>query len=150
MEAGLDDEIKDFYDRGHTAAVIGDEAFLTWVREKKLQKLDEKVFVDQVLPGTLTMAHLTQLVAAYYKMDSTRLTQVVKGPKKGLLARKVAMYLCQQLGGYRLTDIMHTFGLSNVGSVSFITTQIRKRISEAPDFAKTIQRIQRYVIKQAT
>ena len=70
--------------------------------------------------------------------------------KKGLLARKVAMYLCQQLGGHRLTDIMSKFGLSNVGSVSFITTQIRKRINEQPDFAKTIQRLTHNVIKQVT
>ena len=66
------------------------------------------------------------------------------------LARKVAMYLCQQLGGYRLAAIRDAFGLSNVGSVSFITTQIRKRIHENPDFAETIQRMKRYVIKKAT
>ena len=150
VEAGLDDDIKDFFDRGRTATVIGNEDFVTWVREKKWQKLDDKGFVTQVLPGRLTMDALVPLVATYYKLDAKQLTQVVKGPKKGLLARKVAMYLCQQLGGHRLTDIMHTFGLSNVGSVSFITTQIRKRINEQPDFAKTIQQITQYVIKQAT
>jgi len=89
-------------------------------------------------------------VAAYYKVETTIVTTVVKGPKKGALARKVAMYLCQQLGGYRLADIRDAFGLSNVGSVSFITTQIRKRINENPDFAKTIQRMNVYVIKKAT
>ncbi|WP_454063528.1 hypothetical protein [Candidatus Nitrospira salsa] len=85
-----------------------------------------------------------------YKINTTILTTVVKGPKKGLLARNVAIYLCQQLGSYRLADSRETLGLSNVGSVSFITTQIRKRISESSDFAKTIQQIQRYVIKKAT
>ena len=49
-----------------------------------------------------------------------------------------------------MADIRDAFGLSNVGSVSFITTQIRKRINENPDFAKTIQRINAYVIKKAT
>ena len=34
--------------------------------------------------------------------------------------------------------------------MSFITTQLRKRINENPDFAKTIQRINLYLIKQAT
>ena len=58
--------------------------------------------------------------------------------------------MCQQLGGYRLADIMDAFGLSNVGSVSFLPTQIRKRIKDTLDFAKTMQRIQRYVIKQAS
>jgi len=150
VEAGVDDEIKELYQRGHPATVIGDKAFLPWVREQKLQEVADKVVVNQVFPCTLTMAHIINLVAAYYKLDAAQLTQVVKGPQKGLLARKVAMYLCQQLGGYRLADIMRSFGLSHVGSVSFITTQIRKRHNETPDFAKTIQRIKRYLMKHAT
>jgi len=63
------------------------------------------------------------------------LTEIVKGPKKGLLARKVAMYLCQQLEGYRLAEIMRPFGASNIGSVSFITTLILKRIKESEEFS---------------
>ena len=83
-------------------------------------------------------------------MAPTRLTTVVKGPTKGLLARKLAMYLCQQLGGHRLTDIMDEFQLSNVGSVSFITSQIRKQSQDNPALAKTVQQLKRYVIKHAT
>ncbi len=150
VEAGLDDEMKDFYQRGHTPAVIGDDAFLTWVRQSPLREVDDKVFVEHVLPGKLGMDQIIRLVATYYQVDARALTTVVKGPQKGMLARKVAMYLCQQLGGYRLMDIMRAFGLSNVGSVSFITAQIRKRITETSHFAKTIQRIKHYVIKHAT
>ena len=40
-----------------------------------------------------------------------------------------------------LIDIMRTFGLSNVGSVSFITTQIRMRSKENTGFSKALQRI---------
>jgi len=133
----------------HTAAVIGDQEFITWVRENKLRDVKDKVLVAQVLPGTLSIAHIIRLVAAYYNIEPTILTEVVKGPKKGLLARKVAMYLCQQLGGSRLTEIMRPFGLSNIGSVSFITTQIRKRIKESKEFATVIQRVKRYIIKHA-
>jgi len=89
------------------------------------------------------------LVADYYNVDLAVLTEVVKGPKKGLLARKVAMYMCQQLGGYRLAEIMRQFGLSHIGSVSFITTQIRKRIKEHKAFAQAMQRVKRYIMKHA-
>lgn len=130
--------------------MMGNEAFLTWVRKRQLQEVDDKVIVTQVLPNTLSMARINQLVAEYYKVEATRLTTVVKGPKKGLLARKVAMYLCQQLGGYSLIDIMRTFGLSDVGSVSFITTQIRMRSKENTGFSKALQRIKQDIIKHAT
>ena len=36
------------------ATVLGDEDFVTWVRETKWQKLDDKGFVAQVLPGPLS------------------------------------------------------------------------------------------------
>jgi len=150
VEAGIDDDLEDLYDRDRTAAVMGDEAFRTWVRERPLQEVDDNVFVAQVLPNTLSMTRINQLVAEYDKVEATRLTTVVKGPKKGLLARKVAMYLCQQLGGSSLTDIMRTFGLSHVGSVSFITTQIRKRSQANTVFSTTLQRMKRYIIKHAT
>ena len=150
VEAGIDEELKDFYARDRTAAVLGDQAFVTWVRERQLPEVDDNAFVAHVLPTPLSIPHITHLVAEYYKVEASRFTAVVKGPQKGLLARKVAMYVCQQLGGYRLTDIMHTFGLANVGSVSFITTQIRRRGKENPAFAKTLQQIKRYIIKHAT
>jgi len=149
VEAGLADDIKEFYDRGHTASVMGQQDFLHWLRKSQLREVDDKVLVAQVFPGPLSIAAIIQLVAAYYKVDPAVLTAVVKGPKKGLLPRKVAMYLCQQLGGYPLADIMRPFGLSNIGSVSFITTQIRKRRKADKEFCQTLQRMQRYIIKHA-
>jgi len=62
VEAGVDDKIKDFYNRDRTAAVLGDDTFLTWVRESHMQDVDEKVFVAQVLPNTLSMDRIIQLV----------------------------------------------------------------------------------------
>jgi len=52
------------------------------------------------------MDAIIQWVAAYYNVAPAVLTAVVKGPKQGLLPRKVALYRCQQLGGYPLAEIM--------------------------------------------
>ena len=72
-----------------------------------------------------------------------------KGPKQGLLPRTVALYRCQQLGGYRLADIMCPFGLSTSGSVSFITTQIRKQRKENKECVQTLQQVKGYILKHA-
>ncbi len=95
------------------------------------------------------MAAIIQWVAAYYNVAPAVLPAVVKGPKQGLLPRKVALYRCQQLGGYRLTEIMRSFGLSNSGSVSFITTQIRKQRKDNKEFFQTLQQVKRYILKHA-
>ena len=89
VEAGVDDEIKEFYHRSHTAAVLGDQAFITWVRESQLQEVADKVLTTQVLPGTFSIDHIIRLVADYDNVKPAVLTEVVQGPKKGVLARKV-------------------------------------------------------------
>lgn len=60
------------------------------------------------------------------------------------------MYLYQQLRGYRLVAIMRTFELSNIGFVSFIRAQIRKRNNENTEFVYTMLHIKRSIIKHAT
>ncbi len=60
----------------------------------------------QVFSGSLAIAAIIQLVAAYYNVAPAVLPAVVKGPKQVLLPRKVALYRCQQLGGYWLADLM--------------------------------------------
>ena len=52
VEAGLDDDMKEFYDSSHTAAVLGEKEFVNWVRESKLPEVQGKVLMAQVLPGT--------------------------------------------------------------------------------------------------
>ncbi len=150
VEAGVDDELTDFYQRSHTAAVLGDHEFITRLREGKMPKVDDKAFIAQVLPHTFSINHINRWVATYYKLETASLTKMVKGPQKGLLARKVAMYFCQQLGGHRLADIMRAFGLSNIGSVSFITSQIRQHIKQDKAFAQAIRRVKRYLMTQVT
>ena len=103
----------------------------------------------QVFPGSLAIAAIIPLVTAYYNVAPAVLPAVVKGPKQGLLPRKVALYRCQQLGGYRLADIMSPFGLSNIGSVSFITTQIHKQRKENKEFFQTLQQVKGYILKHA-
>lgn len=149
VEAGLDDDMKELYDRSQTAAVLGEQEFINWVREGKLPEGKDKVLVAQVLPGTLSMAHIIWLVVDYYHVEPTVLTEIVKGPKKGLLARKVAMSMCQQLGDYRLAEIMRPLGLSNSGSVNFITTQICKRIKASQEFSQAIQYVKQQFIQRA-
>ena len=80
------------------------------------------------------MDAIIQLFAASYNVAPAVLPAVVKGPKQGLLPRKVALYRCQQLGDYPLAEIMRSFGLGNIGSVSFITTQTRKRRKDNKEF----------------
>ena len=66
------------------------------------------------------------------------------------MARKVAMYLCQQMGGYALEDIGTLFGLANRGSVSFITSQIHNTIKRDPALEREISQLKDYIVNNVT
>ena len=83
VEAGVDDEPKEFYDRGHTASVMGSHAFLHWLRKSQLREVEDKVLVAQVFPGSLAIAAIIPLVAAYYNVALAVLRQSSKDPRKG-------------------------------------------------------------------
>ena len=67
------------------------------------------------------MERVTKIVAKYFKTPEKKLRTDNKGPTKGNEARKLAMYLCQELSGVTLREIAEYFGLKHIGSVSFIT-----------------------------
>jgi hypothetical protein len=60
------------------------------------------------------------------------------------------MYLCQQLAMAKLADIASPFQLGHVGSVSFITHQIRRRTKEDLRLRQQIKRLIKSIVKQAT
>jgi len=150
VEQGIDEEIEQFYNRGNMASVIGNKDFIKWLRETKVPELEEGQRVKNILSKPFSTKQITQLVADYYKRDVNELTQMVKGPKKGLKARKVAMYLCQQLGGHKLDEIMVLFGLSTIGSVSYTTSNMRKSLSDNASLEKEVQKIKNHIIDKAT
>jgi len=146
---GIDQDIQQFYGRRNTAAVIGGKTFLSWLTGNHVPELDEKSYIEQVFPKALSVALIIQSVSKCYKQTPASIVKVSRGPQKGLVARNVAIYLCQQLAGFQLKDIMTHFGLTNIGSVSFITSQVRKRIQIDPEFSAEIDWMKKYIINNA-
>ena len=89
-------------------------------------------------------------VADDYAVSVMEVTRLIKGPQKDNEARKLAMYLCQQLAMAKLTDIATAFQLEHVGSVSFITHQVRKCAKYNERVRQQIERLIKSIVKQAT
>ena len=65
-------------------------------------------------------------------------------------ARKIVMYLCQELSGVYLKGIQEYFNLSHIGSVSFNTSTIRKKRKADKRFGKKIDKVVGLIAKQAS
>ena len=146
---GVDEEIAQYYQRGNMTAIIGGKDFKAWVYDELLPELEVEEKGQVILPN-ITMGAIVKGVASTCHTTPERLRTVVKGPQKGNDARKIAMYLCQELADVKLKDIAEFFKLSHVGSVSFITHQVRKKKRENKAFLRRINEIIKSIMKQAT
>ena len=144
---GMDDDILRYYQRGNLASIIGGKDFRSWVYDNLLPELEAQEKGRRIQPD-MTMAMIVKGVARFFDTQPETLRKVIKGPQKGNEARKIAMYLCQEMADVRLKDIAEYFNLNHIGSVSFITHQVRKRQNRG--LTRTVDTVVKSIMKQAT
>ena len=135
--AGVDDETAKFYSKGNMASVMGDKEFKQWVYEERLPQLAAEQ-ESRVTGADLTMEQVVSSIANEYCVTENDIIKMVRGRQKENEARKLAMYLCQELVAAKLADIAIVFHLSQIGAVSFITHQVRKRAQEDKQFSRRV------------
>ena len=108
--AGVDQETADFYRKGHMATLIGGKGFKEWVYEELLPEL-EVVNKGRIVQPDLSMIQVIKGVTSHYDILEVDITKRTKGPQQENKPRKMAMYLCQELSGAKLTEIVAQFNL---------------------------------------
>ena len=146
---GVDEETAKFHRKGNMAGIFGDAAFKEWVYEELLPELTAEG-KSRVVQPDLTMQQVTDGVAAYYKTSTKEMRKISRGPQTENEARKIAMYLCQELAAAKLREIADYFNLNHAGSVSFITHQIRHKKRQNKRFHHTVEGLIKSLINQAT
>jgi len=124
---GNDEETLSIYNKGNVTSVIGDKDF-----KKKLIKQKKKLKVNtelaQLLSDRPTSDEIIGAVANVFKVKKSDITNRKVGRQTANLPRKVAIYLCQQLGDMSLNSIIQVFGFTHVGSVSPAIKDIRDEL----------------------
>jgi len=145
----VDEETASLYLKGNLPSVIGCSAFKANVANERLTNLSSIKKIRVVQPN-VSIGSVTKCVAQYYKTTEKELRKVIKGPMKGNKPRKIAMYLCQEVSGAKLREIALYFELKHIGSVSFITHQIRKERNSSSSFDKEVELVVTYIVKKVT
>lgn len=99
------------------------------------------------IQADLTIQDVIKGVAVFYGVDADDIIKVTRGPQPENEARKVAMYLCQELSAAKLIEIADHFNLSNINSVSSITHQVRKKIAENKRHKQSVNRLIKSLIR---
>jgi REP element-mobilizing transposase RayT len=145
---GVDDDILRYYQRGNQTSILGEKDFRAWVYDNLLPELEAEE-KGPIIQSDISMELIVKGVADWFQTKPAELTCVIKGPQKGNEGRKIAMYLCQEMAHVKLKDIAAYFNLGHIGSVSFVTHQIRKKKKEDIQLARTMDAVIASIIKRA-
>jgi chromosomal replication initiation ATPase DnaA len=77
-------------------------------------------------------------VSEYYGLQRGDIYKVKEGRGQSNQPRKIAMYIAQHIGGHRLTDIAHAFGLSHYGGVSYANYMLKAEMKEDRRLSRTV------------
>lgn len=121
VESGIDQETRDFYTGTQTPSVWGDQTFKAFAKDK-LETLDTEMNTQDLKP-VMPLPEIVRQVADYYEMAEQDIRVTKRGQGRKNIPRWMAMKLCQELGGARLTDIAEHF---EVGHYSTVSQTIRR------------------------
>jgi len=135
-----DETITDFYQRERWGPILGDKIFIERIRSKWDAAAGEIAYVErQGLRPSID--EIVKAVCDYYGIAEKEVYTVRKGRGVTNRPRKLAMYLAQKIGGYRLNDIANAFGLRHYGGVSNAIYMIRQEMEEDTKFNRKVNTI---------
>ena len=146
MHSAVEKEIKEYYSRQYFRPILGTKEFAQWV----VEKLGDQAKVDREKPESrqifgVELEQILKATAKYYGKTLGDFRKKRRGEYNE--ARMMAVYLCRQLGGYRLTEIGKAVGLENPSSVGTAYLKMKTRVEEQRAVARRARKISRLVVK---
>ena len=127
MEVNNDDEITAYYRKKNIPAILGDKYFKESAVQRAQLSLQEGHPPIYSKPSADLIAHQIGLI---FDMTPYELTAKNIGERRLNLARKLAIYSCQQLGDMKLKDIAFYFNLAS----GVVASGIIASINSLPQF----------------
>ena len=92
---------------------------------------------------------MTRGVARFYHCSVSELKTATQGKGKNE-KRKIAMHLCQELAGAKLSTLVKYLNLTAIGSVSSATQRVRQELQNDQVFNRKLVCIIKNIIEKST
>lgn len=143
----VDEEIKQYYTKGNIAPIIGNADYREWIYEDVLPQMSPKLKVKHV-QQRLDIDEIVKVVSFYCCEESNSISPISKRVLTYSESRKIAMYLCQQVGDYTLKQIADYFHLNHSGSASFMINQTKNKLLNNQKVEYLVNEIIKSLIKK--
>ena len=139
-EKDLDIDVESFYSRKRMLPILGDEHFIEEISRKAAKDNSEATYKEQK-PLKVTMDQIIGLVGQVFGVATEEIVTSRKGSGLKNQPRRVAMYLAQEIGDYRLNDIAERFGLAHYGGVANAIYRVKQELDNDRKLMKSVKSI---------
>jgi putative transposase len=128
VEMDTDEELRTFYEQPRHGGLLGSDEFKAQVyaSEENLDLVSKMKKKEAYLPG---IAEIVQQVMAATGEESSAIYRGKRGGSNQM-ARWMAMYLCQVVGGCSLREIADAFGIGHVSGVTHQTRKLKQTVAK--------------------
>ena len=146
MHAGVEPEVRDFYQGKYRKPILGSKPFIEWVKNRvgRHGPMEAEIPEARRVFG-FGLDEIIQATARIYGRRMETLRRRRRGEANE--ARAMAMYLCRTLGGHRLAAIGKALGLEKYSSVSSACLGMRGRVARERRLARRARQVEALLIK---
>lgn len=123
-----DIETEKFYQLENTPSVWGDKKFKAYAY-RQAQSLDSEID-KKGINNTVPLLEIVERVAKAHGLAVGEVQKARRGQGANNIARWMAMKLCQEVGGAKLSDIATVFGVGHYSTVSQTIGRLNRLIEE--------------------
>jgi hypothetical protein len=136
----LNDEVASFYSKQRISPVLGSAAFIELVAKLGKVQNSEAPRVNRLREGP-SLEQIVGRVAEAYNCEKQDILDMKRGRGLKNYPRKVAMYLSQLLGDYKLVEIANHFGMKHYGGVASAIHMVKAELANDKKAQRTINSI---------
>ena len=140
-ERGNDDEIVMFYGKQRTPPVLGSSSFVDQISKLRNGEVSIEISRKDRVNSAPSIDQVVDAVADFYSVNRADLIRSKRGRWMKNFPIKVAMYICQHRGQYRLTEIAGYFELSHYGGVASSIAAVKKELNSSKKLVREIKNI---------
>lgn len=128
-EHGIDEDLRGFYDRNRWSPILGNDSFIEGIKGLLGKDASEVANKEKkkLRPG---IGAIVEAVSICCQVPEKDICLVKKGRGVKNQPRKLAMYLAQRMGGFRLNEIGEFFGLKGYGGVSNAIYMVKQALEQ--------------------
>jgi len=141
-DLGVDEEIAQFYNKGNTVPYLGSDTFRDWAyAQRETGKASVSKQVIQLFRPS--MDDIVARVAKMFKVSEASILKSQRGRVQNNIPRWVAIFLSQEIGSKKLSEIAKTFNLKRTGSIPTTISKLKALMEEDLSLTRKVNRINR-------